>query len=189
MKTSQVAHPNAGTLLTLLKDRLPDWYSRSSDILHEVLSDIALNILGTTDGVEAVVAMAERAQAHERRKAEEAEAAAQYRTALTTAKNAASHYLTVYKQQRKAEIEWMKERAWCEKARANDAKAVQRFLDKHPQDALREGWEPLKPEHHPTGLADWASAVGNKELDHVYKAAYKLLNENNAERLDAERSK
>jgi len=186
---SQVAHPNAGTLLTLLKDRLPDWYARSSDILHEVLSDIALNILGTTDGVEAVVAMAERAQANERRKAEEAEAGAKYRTALGNATTAASTYLTAYKEQRKAEVEWMNERARCEKHRANAAKAVQRFLDQYPQSALREGWQPLKPEHQPVGLADWAAEVGNKELDHLYKAAYKLLNENNAERLEAERSK
>jgi hypothetical protein len=156
---------DSGILLTLLKERVPNWYKQSADVLRAKLNEIAEAVYGDASAVAGLMSTVERMKSKEARDAEIAARLELYLVGLRQAKSAVTHFIIAERERTMLEARHTEDLARIERNRSGGVSAVYRFIQAFPEADLLPGWPRLEPKYLPENLEATSAAalVGTPE--------------------------
>lgn len=161
-----VMTPDGGVLLTLLKERVPNWFKLTTEALRAKLTELAEALFGDASAVPGLMDTVERVKAKEARDAEIAARLQRYSAGLKEANTAASHFVIGERELVMLKARHTEDLARIERNRSGIAAQIHRFLQEFPEADLLPGWPRLAERFHPDNLVATAEAatVGTAEL-------------------------
>jgi hypothetical protein len=143
---------DSGILLTLLKERVPNWYAKSAAVLQAKLNEIAEAVFGDTSAVPGLMGTVERMKAKEARDAEIAARLALYTKGFNDARMCVAHFVTGQRQRVALEARHTEELARIERNQSGLMSQIYRFIQAFPEAEILPGWPRLDPKYHPENL-------------------------------------
>jgi len=153
-----VMTPDSGILLTLLKERVPNWFKLTTEAIRAKLTELAEALFGDASAVPGLMDTVERMKAKEARDAELAARLERYSAALKEANMAAAHFILGEKERVKLTARHTEDLARVERNRSGNASIIYRFLQAFPETDLLPSWPRLAEQYHPERLVATAEA-------------------------------